>query len=337
MNLLQKKRKNITLKNTNSKKICITIGDIEGIGIRLLIDLWKKDKINNFFLLTNFSLFKKYIKNNNIKINIKKINDNTIKQKSNYFLIYNIQAKNNEENTYNALIKSYELYKKKYCVGIINLPLNKEKIINKINRNFVGQTEFYQRIEKKETSNMIFYSNKLITCTLTTHIPIKKINLFLYKKNYIFNKIKLLFNTLKKDFNIKKPKIAFMGINPHAGENGKIGKEEIFIKKTIKRLNQSKYYIKGPFSADSFFSKENIKYYDCFVCVYHDQALIPFKILTNFKGLNFTGSLNTLRISPIHGTGINIKNLKKANNKSLLFCFSKITKISKNRNKFDYS
>ena len=112
MNLLQKKRKNIILKNTNSKKICITIGDIKGIGIRLLIDLWKKDKINNFFLLTNFSLFKKYIKNNNIKINIKKINDNTIKQKSNYFLIYNIQAKNNEENTYNALIKSYELYKK---------------------------------------------------------------------------------------------------------------------------------------------------------------------------------------------------------------------------------
>ena len=154
MNLLQKKRKNITLKNTNSKKICITIGDIEGIGIRLLIDLWKKDKINNFFLLTNFSLFKKYIKNNNIKINIKKINDNAIKQKSNDFLIYNIQAKNNVENTYNALIKSYELYKKKYCVGIINLPLNKEKIINKINRNFVGQTEFYQRIEKKETSNM---------------------------------------------------------------------------------------------------------------------------------------------------------------------------------------
>ena len=70
---------------------------------------------------------------------------------------------------------------------------------------------------------------------MTTHIPLKKINLFLYKKNYIYNKIKLLFDTLKKDFDIKNPKIAFMGINPHAGENGKIGNEEIFIKKIIKK------------------------------------------------------------------------------------------------------
>ena len=126
---------------------------------------------------------------------------------------------------------------------------------------------------------MIFYSKKIITSTITTHIPIKNINLQIHKKNFLYNRIKSLYGSLTNDFKIDKPKIILLGLNPHAGENGKIGKEEFFLKKVLDKLKKEKINIFGPLSADSIFSKENVNKYDCFLSIYHDQALIPFKII----------------------------------------------------------
>ena len=322
----------------NKKLIAVTIGDIDGIGIELLINLWKLKKINNFILITNYSLFDKYLKKNNIKLPIKIIKQN--KNNSFYprekFFIFNIKAKSNIENTYQSLVQSYNLTIKKYCNGIVTLPLNKKKISSYLKKNFRGQTEFFQKLDNKKHSNMIFYSKKLIILSLTTHISVKSINNLLNKKNYIFKKIILLLETLKIDFQIKSPKIIISGINPHAGENGDIGNEEIlYIKPAIKKLSNKGISIDGPFSADSIFSKNNLKKYDCFICNYHDQALIPFKIISGFNGINYTGSLDIIRVSPDHGTAYDLVGKNKGNFTSLFNCFKLINTFTKNRSKID--
>ena len=322
----------------NKKIIAVTIGDINGIGIEILINLWKSKKIHNFILVTNYKLFNNYLIKKRIKLPIKKINkyerDDFIKINIKNFSIFDIKAKNNYYNTYNSLLESYKLNNKKLCQGIITLPLNKSIISRKINHNFLGQTEFYEKLNKKKFANMIFYSKKLIVSPLTTHISINSINKKIKKKNFILNKIKKLIETLKNDFSINNPKIALAGLNPHAGENGTIGCEEKkYIIPAIKKLEKEGIFIDGPYPADSLFIKKNIKYYDCFICLYHDQALIPFKMLSEFNGVNYTGSLDIVRVSPNHGTAYDMvgSNLTKTN--SLLYCFKIAYKIITNRSK----
>lgn len=314
-----------------NKLIGITIGDIDGIGIELLIRLWKKKEIKNFFLITNDKLFKKYLDLKKTRLKIKHFNQNE-KINNNFFYIYNIDARINEVNTINSLKESYKLAKKGICYSIINLPLNKEKIIN-IDRSFMGQTEFYQKLDNKNISNMIFYSKKIIIFTLSTHIPLNKVVQYLKKKNLIFNKIKNFNKTLKQDFNIKKPKIIIAGINPHAGENGKLGKDEIrYLEPEIKKLQNINIDIRGPYSADTLFNNKNIENFDAFICNYHDQALIPLKIISGFNAINFTGSLSIIRLSPDHGTAYNLIGKNIANENSLKNCFIASKKIFKNRN-----
>ena len=318
-----------------NKNIAVTIGDIKGVGIKILIKLWKLNKINNFILITNLKLFNKFLKKNNIKIIPKIYKPEYGKTNKKFFYVYDYYAKNYDENTYLSLKKGYDLCRKNYCKGIITLPLNKNIIKTKFNKKFIGQTEFFQKIENKKLSNMIFYSEDLIVLTLTTHIPIQKINYYIRKKDYIFEKIKLFNQTLTIDYNIKKPKIAISGINPHAGENGTIGKEEQkYILPIIKKLKKNNINVNGPFSADTLFSEENRKKYNSFICFYHDQALIPFKLIKKFNGINYTGSLNIIRISPDHGTGYNLKNNEIVLT-SLFECFKKINYFIKNRSQID--
>ena len=137
---------------------------------------------------------------------------------------------------------------------------------------------------------------------------------------------------MKKDFNIKQPKIIISGLNPHAGENGKLGNEEIkIISPVVKKLKSKGIKIQGPYSADSLLINKNLKYYDCFIFLFHDQALIPFKYISKFSGVNYTGNLDIIRVSPDHGTAYNLVGSKNISYKSFLNCFKLVMKISKNR------
>ena len=317
----------------------VTIGDIDGIGIKLLINLWKKrrKKIGNIILVSNFYIFQNFLKKNNIILPIYKINnfsklDQIRKDK---LPIFDIKAKNNISNTYKSLIVGFNLAKTKKCRALITLPINKEKIIKTLDKKFIGQTEFFQKLDRKKYSNMIFYSKKIIITSLTTHVPLKKISSIIKNKISIYKKILLINESLIKDLHILNPKIVICGINPHAGENGFLGKEEKnYLLPVIKKLNQNGINIKGPFSADSIFRSVNRNKYNCFIAIYHDQALIPFKIISEFEGVNFTGSLNIIRTSPQHGTAYDLLNIKKANNKSLLNSFLLAEKIYKNRSRY---
>ena len=176
---------------------------------------------------------------------------------------------------------------------------------------------------------------KIMISTLTTHIALNKVNNYLKNKELIFKKIKSINELLKKDFNIQNPKIAIAGLNPHAGEFGSIGHEEITIlKPIINRLIKKGVNIKGPFSPDTIFTKTNRVKYDCFICNYHDQALIPFKLITEFTGINYTGSLDIIRTSPEHGTAYNLVNVNLANDKSLINAFIYAEKIYLNRKRY---
>ena len=136
------------------------------------------------------------------------------------------------------------------------------------------------------------------------------------------------------DFGIKFPKIAISGLNPHVGDKGTIGNEEKkYIIPSINKLKKNKININGPFSADSLFTVKNLRKFNTFVCMYHDQGLIPFKLINKFNALNYTGSLDIIRISPNHGTAYNLIGKNKANFSSLLYCFNSINKFIKNRSK----
>tara|TARA_B100000963_G_scaffold329623_1_gene319155 strand:+ start:2725 stop:3690 length:966 start_codon:yes stop_codon:yes gene_type:complete len=317
--------------------IAVSIGDINGIGIQIIIKLWEKRRINNFILVTNFELFKKYLikKNINIGLNLIDLQKKNINYKKNTFNIFNYKSFSNAENTFKSLQKCYELCKKNICIGIVTLPISKNIIINKIDKNFVGQTEYFKNIDKKKYANMLMIHKRLIVSPLTTHIPVKQITNRISQKLFLYNQILNIELTLRRDFNIKKPKLAISGLNPHSGENGNFGKEEIkIINPLIKNLKKRKILIDGPFSADSILLNDKMGKYDCFLFMYHDQALIPFKYISQFNGINYTGNLDIIRTSPDHGTAYDMVNKKNISYSAILNCFKLIKKIKNNRNIF---
>ena len=320
-----------------SKLIAVTIGDINGIGIDIFLNLFSSKKIKNVVLFSNYKIINNYLKKSNInlKINLINVSSQIYKYKNNHLNVFTYKSRSNVENTINSIIYSHKETIKKKFIGIITLPLRKDLIIKKINKNFIGHTEFLQKLEKKKNSNMILIHDKIIVSPITTHISINSVSKVLLKKNYFLTQISNLLKTLKIDFNIKDPKIIISGLNPHAGENGEIGDEEIYINKLIKKLKNKKINITGTISADSMLLNNNN--YDCYVFMYHDQALIPFKYISKFSGVNYTGNLDVIRVSPDHGTAYNLKGTKDISYDSIKKCFILINKINKNRIKYNES
>jgi 4-hydroxythreonine-4-phosphate dehydrogenase len=169
---------------------------------------------------------------------------------------------------------------------------------------------------------------------LTDHVPVKEVSNHITEA-LISNKLETVYNSLKKDFRISKPKIAVLGINPHTGDNGVIGNEDDDIMRpTLKKIKESGKLVFGPYAADSFFGSNNYKNFDAVIATYHDQGLIPFKTLSFGQGVNFTGGLNRVRTSPDHGTAYEIagKGIADANSfKEAVFAAIKIFK-----NRFDF-
>jgi len=323
---------NTSLVKINKNLICVTIGDIEGIGIHLLLKEFKKCKIDNFVLLTNIKIFNKYIKFPKERINLlNEVNFNNYNK--NKLNIYDFKTKNEHSNTMDSLKYAYELTKSEIFIGILTLPLNKYKLNKLVNKNFIDQTSFFSKKENQKNSNMIFYHKKKFFVPLTIHIELKKVYKSFQNKIFMIKKIQNLYSTLVNDFKIKNPKIILAGINPHAGENKIISEDDDkYLLPIINQLQKKNIFIDGPISGDGVINNENLKNYDAFVFTYHDQALIPFKILSNYEGVNFTSNLDIIRVSPSHGTAKNLIGSNKAVSKGIINCFNLIKKISKNRN-----
>ena len=317
--------------------IAVSIGDINGIGIQILIKAWKKKQLKNFILITNYDLFNKYIikKNISLKIFNSSITSKKVSFKKHSFNIINIAASSYNENTLNSLIQSYRLVKKKLFIGLVTLPINKKKL-NILNTNFIDQTTFFTKKDGKKISNMIFAYKNIYFVPLTTHIELKKVSNEFKRADKYFKKIKSLNQTIIRDFGIKNPKFIMAGINPHSGENGIISQEDnILLKPIISNLRKLNIKVDGPISPDAIVNKKNLKNYDCFIFTYHDQALIPFKLISEYSGVNFTSNLDIIRVSPDHGIAYDIIDRKQVSPYGVINSFKLLRKISLNRIKYE--
>jgi 4-hydroxythreonine-4-phosphate dehydrogenase len=187
---------------------------------------------------------------------------------------------------------------------LVTAPLNKYNIQSD-NFKFPGHTDYLNK-ELEGNALMFMVHDNLRVGLLTDHVPVNEIAKHLTPALMI-QKIETIKNSLIQDFGIRRPKIAVLGFNPHSGDNGVIGKEELEIMKpTIKSIYEKGTMVFGPFPADGFFGSNQYESYDAVVAVYHDQGLIPFKTLSFGRGVNFTAGLSKIRTSPDHGTAFDI-------------------------------
>jgi 4-hydroxythreonine-4-phosphate dehydrogenase len=197
--------------------------------------------------------------------------------------------------------------------------------------NFPGHTEFLaQKFDTKDYA-MLMVSESLKIGVVTTHIPISKVSESL-SKEVILSKIRIIAKSLQQDFAITKPRIAVFGLNPHAGDNGLIGKEdkEIILPAVIQAKKEGIMAF-GPYPADGFFGSEDYRKFDAILAMYHDQGLIPFKLASFERGVNYTAGLPAIRTSPAHGTAYSIAGEGKASPESFRQALYLAIDVYKNR------
>lgn len=195
---------------------------------------------------------------------------------------------------------------------LVTAPVNKHSLYSD-KFPFKGHTDFLRSYFNVKNVLMFMISENIKVGVVTGHIPlssvVEKIN-----ADLVYEKIKLMHNSLKMDFNIRKPRIAVLGLNPHAGDNGLLGEEEKYIiAPAIKQAFDEGIKVFGPYPADSFFGAGHYKKFDATLAMYHDQGLIPFKTLSFGQGVNYTAGLPIVRTSPDHGVGYDIVGDNKSN------------------------
>jgi len=196
--------------------------------------------------------------------------------------------------------------------ALVTAPLNKNNI-NSTETPFVGHTEYLTHAFDTNESMMFMVSEDMRIGLVTGHIPLKDIASGI-TDIAIRAKLKIMIRSLKNDFGIIKPKIAVLGLNPHAGEDGLLGNEELeIIQPVVKSFKEDGALVFGPYPSDGFFGMMHQKKFDGVLAMYHDQGLIPFKTLCFDSGVNFTAGLPIIRTSPDHGTAYNITGKNDAN------------------------
>lgn len=301
-------------KHNKKKCIGITLGDPSGIGPEVIARALAKPsirKLGPFKLIGDYTVYRKYCPSDYT-------NCSFIDMKS----IQSTQWQLGKPNTFsanaalNALYKAVDLFKKKEISSLVTAPVCKESI-NQIDRSFQGHTEFLADAFGIKNVGMLFVADKLRTIIVTRHIPLHKVSTAINASN-VYNTIELTHRTLRNTFKIMEPVIAVCGLNPHAGEGGTIGKEEITkIIPAIEKSKRHKIKVHGPFAADTLFSPDITHQFDAVVAMYHDQGLIPVKSLYFTQLVNLTIGLPFIRTSPAHGTAFNIAGKNKANPSSM--------------------
>ena len=206
---------------------------------------------------------------------------------------------------FNSLERACSDLKEGHIEGLVTAPINK-KNIQSDQFSFPGHTEYLANSFGKSNSLMFMVSDSLRVGVVTGHIPLSKVSVVLTKE-LIEIKLGLMIKSLQTDFGISKPKVAVLGLNPHAGEDGLLGSEEVeIISPAIETFKSKGNLIFGPLPADGFFGSGQFKNFDGVLAMYHDQGLIPFKSLTFEEGVNFTAGIDAIRTSPDHGTAYSI-------------------------------
>jgi 4-hydroxythreonine-4-phosphate dehydrogenase len=328
----------------NKKLLLLTMGDPCGIAPEITYKAWKTLKTQRkycFAVIAQPEIFD-YC-NNKIKIITAPSEAINVFQDS--LPLIPIDGHNTEKGHPNQIHTASILESIKLAVdicakgkadGLVTNPISKE-ILYKSGFNFPGHTEYLGEITKEihminsRGPVMMLSGGGLKIALITVHVPLKKAALLITKKE-IIKKAKVINEALIKDFGIKNPRIALAGINPHAGENGQLGLEEMeIINPAAETLRKEGINISDALPADTLFHEEARSMYDAAIAMYHDQGLIPIKTLDFYGGVNITLGLPIVRTSPDHGTAFNIAGKNIARPDSLIAAIKTAREISDNR------
>lgn len=305
------------MKKAENIVVGISIGDLNGIGSEVALKTFEDSRMLElctpviFANVKILSFVKKTFESTSVLHGIDHL-DQMVPGKINVLNVWkesvDLKFGVNDDNIGKYAIDSFVAATKALKEGLIDVlvtaPINKYNIQSD-NFKFPGHTDYLDKV-LDGNALMLMVQDKFRVGLLTDHVPVNEIAKHLTPALMI-QKIETIKNSLIQDFGIRRPKIAVLGFNPHSGDNGVIGKEELEIMKpTIKSIYDKGTMVFGPFPADGFFGSNQYEAYDAVVAVYHDQGLIPFKTLSFGKGVNFTAGLSKIRTSPDHGTAFDI-------------------------------
>lgn len=305
-------------------KVGITIGDYNGIGPEVIIKTLEDERIFRFCSIVIYgqkSIISYYAKNLKVQnFNIQELEDI---EKLNPKIPNIINCWNEQVRIQMGTAEAEAGARAMICLNraisdltsgkidvLVTGPVNKSTI-NEHHPDFTGQTEYIAKAAGSDTSMMLLVDEGLRVGLVTNHVSLKDVTGKI-DSNLIVQKLEILNQTLKQDFLISKPRIAVLGLNPHAGDNSLLGKEEKdIIAPAVNRAKEKGILALGPFPADGFFGAHQYRKFDAVLAMYHDQGLVPFKTLSFGTGVNFTAGIPVVRTSPDHGTGYDIagKNL----------------------------
>lgn len=326
-------------------RVGISIGDFNGIGPEIILKSLKDKSITDFFTPVIFGSGKLFTYQKNVfklQTNFNYINEakeaqsgkinmvNLTKENSN--IEFGVPTEESTKMAIDSLNSATEALINKDIDVLVTAPINKDEMM-KYGFAHAGHTGYFEEKAGKKAV-MFMVSEGLKVAVSTHHIPVAEIASNITKEN-IKKQIKQLVATLKEDFCVEKPKIAVLGLNPHAGDGGVIGKEEIeIIQPAIQDLFNEGIMAFGPYPADSFFQPEKYKAFDAVLAMYHDQGLAPFKTIAYEEGVNYTAGLPFIRTSPDHGVAYDIAGKNIADETSFSEAIFTAINIFKSRDEY---
>ena len=324
----------------------ISTGDLNGIGIELVLKVFSDKRILDIctpVVYATSRVLSYYKKIFNIDIPVFGIQNASKASKGKLNVVQitkgetkitpGVPSKQSGEFAAMSLQAAVNDIKNGYIDKLITAPIDKHNIQSS-QFNFPGHTEYFAH-EFGEETLMILMNEEMKVAVLTGHVPLAQTSSYI-NIDLIKNKARILHRTLMRNFGIAKPKIALLGLNPHSGDNGLLGKEEVEIfRPAVQSLQDEGVLIFGPYAADAFFGKASYKNYDAVLAYYHDQGLAPFKALSFGSGVNFTAGLPFVRTSPDHGTAFDIAGKNIADPSSFREAIFSAIQISRTRMEYN--
>ncbi len=329
-------------------KIGFTHGDVNGIGYEIIIKTLIDNQIIEMITPVVFGISKvasyhrKTLKISDFNFNLIKRVMNANPKRANIINIYDREVKIELGHStsiagkmaFRSLESAIDSINKNEIDAIVTAPINK-KNIQSDDFHFPGHTEYFAKKYDVKDYLMLMVSKTIRVGVVTGHLPIKEVA-GAFSEELILKKIKIMHHSLQRDFGLERPKIALLGLNPHAGDNGLIGNEEQeIIYPAIKKAFDEGMLVFGPYPSDGFFGAAKFKQFDGVLAMYHDQCMVPFKILSFDDGVNFTAGLPIIRTSPSHGTAYDIAGKDVASESSMRAAVYLACDIIKNRKLYD--
>lgn len=334
--------------NTHKPIIGISCGDLNGIGLELIIKtfsdarlldhctpvIFSSNKAINFYrkgmpdININYSSLKDFSHINPKQVNLFNcweeeavITPGVLNETGGKYAVLSLQ-------TATAALKQ------KHIDGLVTAPLHK-KNVQSAEFNYTGHTPYLKQMFEVKDVVMMLCAGNFRVALVTEHVPVSEVAQHITKEK-ILGKLQIVHKSLQRDFGISKPRIAVLGLNPHAGDEGLIGKEEEnIIKPAIKEAKNQGILALGPYSSDAFFARRSFDRFDAVLAMYHDQGLIPFKALALGEGVNFTAGLPMVRTSPDHGVAFDIAGKNEADPSSFITAIFECVDIINRRAEFD--